>query len=340
MPTGAGFSFGPQYRREGMAGGRLSVDAAAGFSSRGWTRFELGLTAPKLQSGRWLLDVRAARHDYNSLQFYGEGPDSNKQGRTNYRLEDTAVDGLAGLRLSKGIMVGASVGYQTARVRSGEDQRYASTDTVYPDAVQAFGEYTDFVRSGAFAQIDNRDNPTGPRRGHLFSARFDDYRAHSGPPYSFQRLDVEMQQYIPLLNQRRVIAFRARTIQSFTHGGNQVPFFQQAVLGGSDDLRGFRPYRFQDDNMFVTNAEYRWEVFSGLDMAVFGDAGRVSPRRWDFPLRDLETAVGFGLRFNARNATFLRVDVGFSHEGFQVFVKFNNVFRERRLGSSSASHIF
>jgi outer membrane protein assembly factor BamA len=247
---------------------------------------------------------------------------------------------LAGLRLSKSLMVGAGAGYQTARVRAGEDQRYASADAVYPNSVQPFAEETGFVRLGSFVQIDNRDNPLGPRRGGLYSARFDEYSARSGRPYSFQRLDVEMQQYLPLLHPRRIIAVRARTIQSFTNGSNSVPFFQQAVLGGSDDLRGFRPYRFQADNMFVANAEYRWEVFSGLDMAVFGDAGRVSARRWDFHMRDLETAAGFGLRFNARNATFLRVDVGFSHEGFQVFVKFNNVFRERRLGSSSASHIF
>jgi hypothetical protein len=32
------------------------------------------------------------------------------------------------------------------------------------------------------------------------------------------------------------------------------------------------------------------------------------------------------MRFNARNAVFLRIDAGFSHEGFQVWFKFGNVF--------------
>jgi outer membrane protein assembly factor BamA len=340
MPTGSGFALGPQYERKDIAGGRFSVEALAGISSRGWKKFEMAVTAPKLQSGRLMLDLRAARHDYISLPFYGQGPNSDKQGRTNYRLEDTTLDALAGMRLSSSVMFGASAGYQAARVRAGEDPRYASADAVYPSSVQAFGQQTDFVRFGSFVQMDNRDNRAGPRQGGLYSARFDDYRARSGRPYSFQRVDVELQKYIPLFNQRRVIALHARTIQSFSNADNQTPFFQQAVLGGNDDLRGFRPYRFQDDNMFVTNAEYRWEVFSGLDMAVFADAGRVSPRHWDIHLHDLETDAGFGLRFNARNATFLRVDVGFSHEGFQVFVKFNNVFHERRLGSSSAAHIY
>ena len=90
----------------------------------------------------------------------------------------------------------------------------------------------------------------------------------------------------------------------------------------------------------MANVEYRWEVISGVDMALFADAGQVSNRKWQFRPRDMETAVGFGFRFNARNAPFLRLDVGFSHEGFQIFMKFNGIFAQRPWGSSSAPHIF
>jgi hypothetical protein len=76
----------------------------------------------------------------------------------------------------------------------------------------------------------------------------------------------------------------------------------------------------------VLNAEYRYEVFSGLDMAVFGDAGKVFRSKRDWNFSDLEASYGIGMRFNARNAVFLRIDAGFSHEGFQVWIKFNNVF--------------
>jgi hemolysin activation/secretion protein len=106
------------------------------------------------------------------------------------------------------------------------------------------------------------------------------------------------------------------------------------VAGGSDDLRGFRPYRFYGDHAILMNAEWRWEVFSGMDMAVFADAGKVTMARSDLNLKDLESSVGFGLRFNVRNATFLRVDVGFSHEGFQVWFKFNDIFQQRPFGTS------
>ena len=48
------------------------------------------------------------------------------------------------------------------------------------------------------------------------------------------------------------------------------------TLGGSTTLRGFSEFRFRDRNAFLINAEYRWEAFSGLDMALFGDWGDVA----------------------------------------------------------------
>ena len=105
-----------------------------------------------------------------------------------------------------------------------------------------------------------------------------------------------------------------------------MPFYLQPTLGGSEDLRGFRPFRFYDDNLAVVNAEYRWESFSGLDMVLFADAGKVFHQRSQWNLKDLETSVGFGFRFNVRNSVFMRIDTGFSHEGYQLWLKFNNVF--------------
>jgi hypothetical protein len=61
-------------------------------------------------------------------------------------------------------------------------------------------------------------------------------------------------------------------------------------------------------------------------MALFADAGKVFPRRGQLNFSNLESSVGFGFRANVRNSVFLRVDVGFSHEGFMVWFKFNNVF--------------
>lgn len=105
-----------------------------------------------------------------------------------------------------------------------------------------------------------------------------------------------------------------------------MPFYLQPYVGGADDLRGFKPYRFTGPNAVVYNAEYRWEVFSGLDGAIFFDAAKVMPHRGHLGMSNLETSPGFGLRFNARNRTFIRLDVGFSREGTCIWLKFNDPF--------------
>jgi outer membrane protein assembly factor BamA len=139
-------------------------------------------------------------------------------------------------------------------------------------------------------------------------------------------LEAEAQKYLPFFNSRRVIALRGKAVLTSVDSGQTVPFYLQPTLGGSDDLRGFRSFRFYDDNLVLMNAEYRWESFSGLDMALFFDAGKVYHKRADWNTNALETSAGFGLRFNVKNSVFMRIDVGFSHEGFQFWWKFSDIF--------------
>src|SRR5207249_7758773 len=84
--------------------------------------------------------------------------------------------------------------------------------------------------------------------------------------YGSQRLDVNLEQYIGLFNRRRVFALRGRAVLTDTDAGQVLPFYLQPVLGGSDDLRGFRQFRFADRNMLNLTAEYRWEAFLPCEM--------------------------------------------------------------------------
>ena len=52
------------------------------------------------------------------------------------------------------------------------------------------------------------------------------------PSRRLQRLDFEAQQYIPVLNERRVFALRAKSAMTWSEG--PVPFYMQPSLGGSD----------------------------------------------------------------------------------------------------------
>jgi len=99
------------------------------------------------------------------------------------------------------------------------------------------------------------------------------------------------------------------------------------TLGGYDTLRGFRQYRFRAPHAILLQGEYRWEIWSGLDGAIFYDTGKVANRRSDLDLSDLEKDYGFGFRFNTDNGVVFRVDAAFgSRDGKHLHIVFGGIF--------------
>ena len=318
---------GPEYLRQDLADGNLIFRGSARGSLAKAQLYDLQLTLPRLANETVFVDLYAVHRNLPRIDYFGPGPDSEKGGRTNFRLEDTAYDFTAGVKPLRSLKLGVTGGYLQVNTGPGTRPGIALTEEVFTAlTTPGLDAQSDFLRGGGFIQFDYRDNPGGPRSGGNYLARFTYYDDRTLDRHSFRHLQLEAQQYIPFFNERRVIALRARSILAFTNPDQRVPFYLQPVLGGSNDLRGFRSYRFYDDNQIVVNAEYRWESFTGLDMALFFDAGKVTPKRSQINFHDLETAAGFGFRFNVRNDVFLRLDVGFSNEGFRVWVKFGNPF--------------
>jgi len=334
MVTGAGFAIGPLYRREDLLGGRLTtstyVQGATSLSYKAETEW---IIRP------WKNDLLqfytgADHRNYNRMEFYGQGPDSKKTGRSNYRLEDTNWDGVVGTRAGL-FRFAAGTGYSWVNVGPGTRDDVISTDKIYgPLQAPGIDRQTNFLRTTVLGQFDYRDSSVGPKSGGNYIFQYTWFNDQVLNRFSFRRTDIDLRQYVPLFNKTRVLALRARTTLTETDGDNVVPFYYQPYLGGSDDLRGYRAFRFTGPQMVNFNAEYRWEIFSGLDGAVFWDGGKVTSRRGLVNFSNLESTVGFGLRFNVRNATFLRFDAGFSHEGFQFWFKFNDPYLPRAFGVS------
>jgi hypothetical protein len=335
LVQGGGFAIGPEYLRRDLAHGNLLFRTAAQASIKRYERFDLEFGVPQDARRKLVVDFYSVYHNYPGINYYGPGPHSEKGSRSNFRLEDTAIDGTLGLQPIRGLKLGASGGYLFVNVGPGTDTRLVSTEKVFtPLQAPGIDQQADFIRYGPFIQLDYQDRPGGPRAGGNYVVQYDRFVDQSLGRHSFERLAIDLQQYIPFFNKRRVLALRAKSVLTNPDGGKVVPFYLQPSLGGADDLRGFRAFRFYDNNMMVVNGEYHWEVFSGLDMALFVDAGKVFARRSQWNFHDLEADGGFGFRFNVHNDVFLRIDAGFSHEGFQVWFKFNKAFSDERIRSS------
>jgi hypothetical protein len=327
LATGQGFAVGPEYVRRDLANEQIVFRASAIGSVKRAYLVDAEVDMPRLAGEHMFLNLYSAHRNLPQVQYYGPGPDSSAGGRSDYRLEDTDFSARFGVRPLRTLYLGALGGYTLVNVGPGTNPRFINTGDLFSE-FQAPGvrQQSDFLRGGGFLQVDYRDHPGGPRKGGNYLIQYSKYSDRKLRQFNFNRVEVELQQYFSFLNERRVIALRARADLTDAHRGNRVPFFFQPTVGGSNSLRGFRQWRFTDDNALILNGEYRWEVFSGMDMAIFADAGKVFPRWEDLNFQELEASLGFGMRFNIRNSVFLRIDTGFSHEGFQVWFKFNNVF--------------
>jgi outer membrane protein assembly factor BamA len=339
LVTGGGFAAGPQYFRDDLRDGSVVIRAAAQASIKKYQRADAQLLLPKLLAGKAAIDVRATRRNYPGINYYGPGPDSAKM-RTNYRLEDTAFDGAVSLSPARFVKFGGAAGLLNVNIGPGTDSRFTSAERVFaPSRAPGIDKQTDFSRFGAFGQFDYRDDAFGPRNGGNYVFQYTRFNDRDLGRHDFNMIDVDLHQYFGFFNRTRVIALRAHTRLTDTRAGQNVPFYMQPVIGGSDDMRGFRPFRFSGNNSLILNGEYRWAIFAGCDGALFVDGGKVFARRGQLNFRDLEASAGFGLRFNARNRTFMRFDVGFSREGFQVWFKFNDLFTQRPLGTAESQPI-
>jgi outer membrane protein assembly factor BamA len=327
LDTGSGFAFGTEFIKSDIAGGALEYRMSGQASIAGYQRYKLGLGAPKLAKGRVFLRFDFAQNNAPQEDLYGLGSNSATEDRTNFRLETTDYVGSAGVRIFKKLELGAHGGVLNTNVGPGTDERFPSSEEVFsPDAMPGLDRQPHYKYAGAFARVDSRNQPLNPRSGGLYTIDASYFLDRDFRAYSFRRWRVEAQQYFPFFNERRVIAVRGKLDLNSANWDQQVPFFMMPTVGGSEDLRGYREFRFRDKNSLVLNLEYRWEAFSGLDVALFGDAANVFPKADDIKLGDLKTSYGFGFRFNSERSVFLRIDVSFSPEGVRSFVKFNHVF--------------
>jgi outer membrane protein assembly factor BamA len=340
FPAGGGFAVGPEYHHDNLLSKGLTFRTSAKVSVNAYQKYELQFGLPKLASQHLFVDFHSVHRNYPRISYYGAGPKSLKGQHSNYRLEDTATDFTVGVRPVGMLKLGGSAGYVWVNTGPGTDSQLISTEKQFtPSQAPGIDRQTDFFRYGVFAQIDYRDNPEVPKSGGNYLAQYTWYNDTRFHAYGFRRLDVNLEQYIGLFNKRRVFVLRGRTALTDTAPGQVLPFYMQPVLGGSGDLRGFRSFRFADQNMLNLTAEYRWEAFSGLDMAIFFDSGKVFPTHSQLNLSHLEACGGFGLRFNLLNRTFIRMDFGWGREGLQVWLKFNDVFKPRPLGTAGAQPI-
>lgn len=322
----SGFSLGPEYYRHFWHEQAVLQSTLVG-SYKEFYKFDTNFRLPSLAGDHAFILLDGTTLSYPRVDYYGPGPDSSKHGRSDYSLEETGFSGTAGVKPFRYLRMGVTGGYLLTHVGPGQEDELASTDKIFNEqTTPGIESPSNFAQGGGFLQFDWRDRPGDPAHGGNYTARYTDYDDVRRGAYSFQRLDLDIEQYFGFLNDQHVIALRGRVAATEAWNGDRVPFYLEPTLGGPDDLRGFRAFRFYDNNAAVLNGEYRWNLIGSLGMALFVDAGQVYDSWHQVNFRRLHKDYGFGFRVKARNGVFMRIDTAFSGEGVLVWARFNNVF--------------
>jgi hypothetical protein len=330
ITPGGGFAAGPAYRHSGLFREGIDFNAFAAVSFKRYWLIDAQFAMRELAGGRVFAGVHGRMFEYPSEDFFGLGPDSRREDAVIYGLRSAEAGAAAGVRPMPWLSIGGGADYLTPSIGSGRDrpnEGRAIVDVFGVPDVPGLEVQPDFLRYHVSLDVNLREPRGNPRRGGQYTALYQRFDDRQLARYSFNRFEVDLQQYVPLLRERRVLAFRALASTSTPDDGQQVPFYFQRTLGGPDDLRGFRQFRFRDRSMVLLQAEYRWEIFTAVDGAIFYDAGAVAPRLGDMRLGDLESDYGIGFRFGTREGVFLRVEGAFgSSAGKHFILRFGHVF--------------
>ena len=325
-PAGSGIAIAGGWRHD-VFDRNARVELEGGYSLLGYRMVRADFFLPRLMNEKLELGVEGSHHYFPQEDFYGLGGGTPKSDRTSYLYEGLQVQGRAVLTPVRWFSTGARVGHTDVKIGSGKDDRYPSTEELFTPP-QAPGLLDDpaFLVTDLFAAVDTRDQPGNARAGGYYGLVWRRFSDRDLDQYSFDSMEVDLRHFVPIFDAKRVLAARVRLITTTADDQHDVPFYFRPTLGGGNSLRSVADYRFRDRNVLFMNVEYRWEAFSGLDMALFTDFGSVASRFSDLGL-GAEQAYGIGLRFNTYKSVFWRVDLaGGGNEGIQLIMKFSNSF--------------
>lgn len=190
-----------------------------------------------------------------------------------------------------------------------------SSDVLTPEELGP--DAYDIGTVGIAAVFDYRNSPLTPTDGWYGSAGL---RATSGGSFAFVRSDMILSVYQPITKRFRVAgSLKANAImgESVKH----VPIDLRLFNGGATTVRSFPEREMGQKSKNgtplggilseVAQVEFSYEVMQNLELALFGDAGVLSPSD-EFPtfeLPDVRYAIGLGLRYKLPIGP-LRIDYG------------------------------
>ena len=228
VTSGSGFSLGPGYRHTGMFGGHADFSTFAAASLKKYWMIDARLQMPRLAdnragvevygrtlrlSGRRLLRsrTRLAPRERSHLRS-----GQHRLWRDRHLSPDTVAERSAAASSTSNRTIRAETG--VGEILSIFDRRSCPARWPQPD----------IIRYQASVDVNTRQPRGNPRRGGRYALTYQRFDDSTGGRFSFDRVEVDLQQYIPLLRDRRVLALHALVSTSEADEGRRGPVLSAA----------------------------------------------------------------------------------------------------------------
>jgi hypothetical protein len=169
---------------------------------------------------------------------------------------------------------------------------------------------------GLAGALDSRDNRYNAYKGALLLTTITFYPKFLGSRYEFTSVYIDARKYFNIWR-KTVLAIQATT----TYTSGDVPFYDLALLGGEDRMRGYYKGALRDKVLFDTQVEYRVPIWNIFGLATWVATGRVADSYKNMSLDGFWLSFGGGVRIrvDSKNNTNLRFDMGFGPNGVSGF---------------------
>jgi hypothetical protein len=312
--SGGGFTLGGGYRR--FYGDRTHADVKGLYSFKNYKLIELSTDSWGHADGRLDLHARTGWRDATQVAFHGLGMDSSVDASA-FGMKQAYAGGDVGLRPVPWTIFRAGISYEDFSLGEGAGPKPSIEEVFTPATAPGLGASPKYLHTMVSGGLDTRPSPGYARHGGLYELSYHNY-ADRDDTFSFDQLNAEVVQHIPILRENWVISLHG-LLQTALDDADTVPYFLLPSLGGGSTLRGYSSWRFRDRNSILMSGEFRWIPSRlGLDMALFYDTGKVTPRFDDISWKGLASDVGIGVRFHSPLATPLRIELARGREGMTL----------------------
>lgn len=276
----------------------------------------------------------------NKLTFFGLGPNSTESNRSFFGMTETIVGGNVVKSVYEPLhaSLSAELNGRFVNIRQSNGQPSPSIGDLYTEeTAPGLTNQPGTLQLGEGIRI--RPILAGDVVRLNYSATYQQYFAPGGANFTFQRLTIDLGHQFALYgkttrvleprsgngpddcgldpvthpacpkafvrNYEGSLGFRFFTALSMTPGGNEVPFYFQPTLGGSDmngnsSLSSYQDYRFRAPDVMFLRETFEHSIWKlPIGFTIMADEGKVALTRGDLGLSPWLHSFSTGLTLRA-----------------------------------------